>query len=252
MNYSTDLTDSQWEVISIFFDNQRKRKYNLRDIINGILYQTRTGVQWRLLPKDFPPYGTVSYYYHKWCKQNLWHAINRKLIIEERKSRGRYASPSVGIVDSQTVKHSLWGAGEKGFDGNKKIKGRKRHIIIDTLGLILAVVVTVANRHDSKGGKSLLKRVAKAGYGRLRIIVADGAYPSIGKWLLEFYGWILQISTISEKGRGFQPVPQRWKVERTISWLNWNRRLIVDYERSIQSSENRVLIANIAYLLKKI
>jgi transposase len=252
MNYPTDLTDFQWKVISIFFDTQRKRKYCLRQILNAIFYQNRTGVQWRLLPKDFPPYGIVSYYYHQWLKQGLWQAINRKLVTKWRKAQGRCASPSVGIMDAQSVKHSLWGIGAKGFDGHKKIKGRKRHLVIDSLGLVLAAVVTVANIHDTKGGKKLLSKLATSGYDRMRVVIADSAYPSLENWLSKLYGWILQISPIHTKEKGFQPVPQRWKVERTFSWLNWNRRLIVDYERNISSSESRVLIANTAYLLKKI
>ena len=252
MSYPTDLTDSNWKIIAYILDDQRKRKYSLRSIFNAILYLNRTGVQWRMLPKDFPPYGTVSYYYHKWRKSGKYFVINRLLVKLYRKEQGRCASPSVTMIDSQTVKHSLWGQGVKGFDGHKRIKGRKRHITVDTLGLVLVAWVTVANRHDVKAGKIVFKKLIKSGFDRLRILIGDSAYESMEKLLAKTYRWTLKVTKVSDTVKGFHPVPQRWKVERTFAWLNWNRRIIVDYERLLSSSQAMVYIANSAYILRKL
>lgn len=251
--YSTNVTDSQWEVISFFFNVQRKRKYPLREIVNGIFYLTRTGVHWRLLPNDLPPYGIVHYYFRKWIKAGLWEQINQALVRKERVSNNREPSPSVGIVDSQSIKNRERGLLDKGFDGNKKIKGRKRHIVVDTLGLVLAVFVGAANEHDSKPAQTLLRKLSMIGWERLQTIIGDGAYEHLGDWLKEHLLWDLLVFKRSDTGKSvFQVLPQRWKVERTISWLMWYRRLSLDYEAYPETSETFVLLANIHRILKKI
>lgn len=251
--YPTNITDSQWEVIVSFFDVQRKRKYPLRNIVNAIFYLTRSGVQWRMLPKDLPPYGIVHYYFRKWQRSGLWERINRHLVRRFRRMKKRKPSPSVGIIDSQSVKNRERGLPDKGFDGNKKVNGRKRHIVIDSLGLILAVLVGPANEFDGKAAKALLKRLYKCRFKRMKIIIGDGAYRFLGEHLLENFKWILQIVKLDEALKGtFRVLPQRWKAERTISWVMWFRRLSLDYEAYPHTSETFVLLANIQIILKKL
>ena len=186
--YPTDLTDSQWEVIEEILNDQRKRKYALRSIINAILYLNRSGCQWRMLPKDYPPYGSCFYYYRKWTRDGTWVRINTSLNRKVRKRAGRKPSPSVGVIDSQSVKNSERGVIDKGFDGYKKIQGRKRHIVIDTLGLILAAVVHPANIHDSKKALAVSERLKKMRYRRLKIILADQAYAGpLVSWVNLFF-----------------------------------------------------------------
>jgi transposase len=250
--YPTNITDSQWEVISSLFDTQRKRKYSLQEIINAIFYLTRSGVQWRMLPKDFPPYGIVYYYFRSWQISGLWERINRHVVEQERIKQDRPASPSVGIIDSQSIKNRERGLGDKGFDGHKKIKGRKRHLIIDSLGLVLAVMVGPANNHDACAAKILLQKLALVGFERMKIIIGDGAYEHLAEWLKENLKWVLQIFKRSDTAKTpFEVLPQRWKVERTISWLMWSRRLSLDYEADTRTSETFVLIANIYLILRK-
>lgn len=250
--YPTNVTDSQWEVISSFFDAQRKRKYSLREIVNAIFYLTRSGVQWRMLPKDFPPYGIVNYYFRVWQGKGLWEQINQHLVCLKRLQQGREASPSVSIVDSQSVKNRERGLPDKGFDGNKKVKGRKRHFAVDTLGLVLAVVVGMANEHDSKAAQNLLLKLAAAGFKRIKIIIGDGAYQYLAEWISIHLNWALHIFKRSDTAcPGFKVLPQRWKVERTISWLMWFRRLSLDYEAYPETSETFVLLANVQMILRK-
>lgn len=248
--YPTDLTDSQWEVIKNCFDHQRKRKYPLRRILDAIFYITKSGVQWALLPKDFPPKEIVYYYFSRWRDSGHWKEVNVRLVRMHRKKHKRKPAPSTGIADSQSVENREWGVPEKGFDGHKKVKGRKRHIVIDTLGLILCCVVSPANRHDSKVFGALATELKRCGFKRMRRIIADGAYSNLTDWLKNNFRWELVISLLSELRKGFTPIQQRWKVERTISWLKWNRRLSSDYELHTQTSEAFVLIANIRHILK--
>ena len=250
--YPTDLTDSQWEIMKDILDDQRKRKYSLRAIINGIFYLNKSGCQWRLLPKEYPPYRSVYYYLSKWIKNGTLERINKSLNQLYRKEQGKEESPSTGIIDSQTVKSSEWGVPEKGFDGNKKINGRKRHIVVDTIGCVLAVVVHAANQHDSKGARLLFKELFKQNYKRLITILADGAYRGeIRQTAAICFGWMIQIFTINQS-KNFQVIPQRWKVERNFAWLTWNRRLSKDYECEPKSAAAFVYISNIQRIIKKI
>ena len=249
--YSTDLTDSQWEVMEDILNDKRKRKYSLREILNGVFYLKKSGCQWRLLPKEYPPYQSCYYYFRKWTKTGQWKAINKALNELYRLKNKRAASPSVGIIDSQTVKSSEWGVPDKGFDGHKKINGRKRHIVIDTLGCILAVVVHSANKHDSKGAILLLKELFDQKYNKIFKIIGDHAYRGIIHNIAAvFYGWMIEVFSwplIKE----FIVIPQRWKVERSFAWCNWDRRLSKDYECETDSAAAFVYISNIHRLIRK-
>jgi len=245
--YSTNLTDSQWEVIQLYLPVQRKRRYSLRAVVNATLYVLKTGCQWRMLPLDFPPYQLVYYYFRSWTVSGRWQGLNQQLNRLYRLLEGRQSSPSVAIVDSQSVKNSERGISGTGFDGHKRIKGRKRHLAVDTLGLILAVSLTAANLHDSKAAFGLFEILAEQGYQRLETILADSAYRgSLQNWSKEKLGWKVEIAT-AVKGyqNGFEITPQRWKVERTISWLQWSRRLAKDYEANTNSAVAFVLLSNI-------
>ena len=250
--YPSDLTDSQWEVIEEILNDQRKRKYNLRDILNAIFYLNRSGCQWRMLPKEYPPFNLCFYYYQKWMRNGTWIRINTSLVRQVRKKEKRKPSPSVGVIDSQSIKNSERGVIDKGFDGHKRIMGRKRHIVVDTLGLVLVAVVHAANIHDSKAAVWVLERLKAMRYKRMKIILADQAYTgSLENWVKTICRWTLKIIETC-KGNNFQVVPMRWKVERTISWLMWARRLSRDFECEVLSSETQVYIANIYRCLRKI
>ena len=250
--YPTDLTDSQYEVIKKFVGEHRKRKYSLKRIISGILYLCKTGAQWRLLPKEFPRWQLVYYYFNKWMKTGIWEQIQTHLRKMVRNKQGRKECPSMAIIDSQSVKNSEWGIPDKGFDGNKRIKGRKRHIMVDTLGILLGIIVTEANVHDSVAARALLKKM-KGKLPRLKRILADAGYMGDGlvrlarKWL----NCVFEVVKRSEE-KGFKVIPTRWIVERSIAWFNWSRRLSRDYEGNMRTSENWAYIASINMLLKKI
>ena len=250
--YPTNLTDSQYESIKEFVDNHRKRKYSLKSIISAVMYICRSGAQWRMLPKDFPGWQLVYYYFHKWMRKGVWKKIQEYLRKQVRKKQGREECPSLAIIDSQSVKNSEWGIPDKGFDGNKRIKGRKRHIMVDTLGILLGIKVTEANVHDSVAGRSLLI-IMKGKLPGLKKIIADGGY--LGDELVRISRRCLQcvfevVKRSDEKG--FKVVPQRWIVERSIAWFNWYRRLCKDYEANMETSENWAYIASIDMLLRKI
>ncbi len=249
--YPTDLTDSQSKVMEKIINDQRKRKYPLRVILNAILYISRGGIQWRLLPKEYPSWQLVYYYFRKWLTNGLLEEIQTKLREMLREKQGRKSCPSLGIIDSQSIKNSEWGLPDKGFDGNKKIKGRKRHIVVDTLGLLLCVVVTSANIHDSRAAEFILRKM-KGKYPRLKKILADGGY--LGEKLIRLARSLLQCTfeVVTRKDEsGFKVIPKRWIVERSIGWFNWYRRLSKDYEANMESSEAWVYIASISMMIRK-
>jgi putative transposase len=250
--YLTNLTDSQYEIIKEFVDDRRKRKYSLKRIINAVLYICRTGVQWRMLPKDFPGWQLVYYYFHKWLTKGIWKKIQEHLRKCMRKKQGREECPSLAIIDSQSVKNSEWGIPDKGFDGNKRIKGRKRHIMVDTLGILLGIIVTEANVHDSVAGQALLK-LMKGKLPRLKKIIADAGY--MGDELIRIARrWLKCVFEVVKRSdeKGFKVIPKRWVVERSIAWFNWYRRLCKDYEANMETSENWAYIASIDMLIRKI
>jgi transposase len=250
--YTTNLTDAQWQVIKNFIaDVERKRKHDLRNIFNAIFYILKTGCQWRMLPKEFPKWQLVYYYFAKWRDTEEFEYINDMLRENVRKKLGRNASPSAGIVDSQSVKTTRRG-GLRGIDGNKKINGRKRHIVVDTLGFILAVIIHPANMHDSVGAELLLRKLKENFFG-LKVIFADGGYRGeLIEWAKNTLGYLLKIVMRTDNQKGFKVLPKRWIVERTFSWFENHRRLSKDFEYLLETSEAMIHLASIKLLLNKI
>ena len=251
--YPSDMTESQWQVINKIVDpNQRKRKYSLQGIINALLYITKSGVQWRMLPKDFAPWESVYYYFRKWTGDGMIEEIHDMLTEKVRVGAGKNPAPSVGIVDSQTVKACNLCQGEVGYDGGKKIKGRKRHIVVDTLGLLMITVIHAANIHDSIGAKAVMKALMDKYLTGIKKIFADGGYMGeLGEWVRIQFGWILEIVKRDEL-HTFKVLPKRWIVERTFAWLSFHRRMSKDYERLPESSIAFIQLSMIRLMLNRI
>ena len=244
--YATDLTNEQWTKLKAHLppekDRGAPRTVDLREIINALLYLARTGSQWRLLPHDFPPWQTVYQYFHHWRDDGTWERLNRELRIEVRQSAGREEEPSAAILDSQSIKCTE-SSGSRGYDAGKKINGIKRHLLVDTLGLVLKVVVSTAAVQDRDGARLVLEQV-KGKISRLQKIWADSGYAGqLIEWVKTVCSWVLEIVKRSDPIHTFEVQPKRWIVERTFGWLNRSRRLSKHYERDPESSEALVYIA---------
>ena len=259
--YSTDLHDTEWALIVPLLPQTttgRPRQWPVRVVLNAIFYIVRSGCAWRLLPNDLPPWKTVYTQFWRWRNQGTWEAINAALVAQVRQAAGREAQPSAAVIDSQSVK-TREGGEARGVDVYKQIAGRKRHLVVDTLGLLLLVVVHSAGIPDSAGGKQTLqalfgriKRSLHNRWCRLKLIWADGGYEDIVAWVKQHCGWTLEIVRRLEGVKGFVVLPRRWVVERTIAWLTRSRRLSKDYERCTASSEAMVYIASIRWMLKRL
>jgi putative transposase len=251
--YPTDLTDEQWKLVAPLLPaakpGGRPRSVDLCEVLNGIFYVIRGGVPWRMLPHDLPPWGTVHYYYRRWRLDGTWEKILEVLRTRLRHADGRKKSPSAAIVDTQTVRTAS--GGEKGYDAGKRTPGRKRHIIVDTMGLLLAVVVHSASLQDRDGVKRVGERV-KGRFPRLKLIWADAAYEAAVGWAKQFGNWVLELVRKPTGQKGFVAQKRRWVVERTFSWLVRSRRLARDYERRTESSEAIVQLAIIHLMLKRL
>lgn len=252
-NYPSDLTESQWQVIEKIVDpNQRKRKYFLHGIMNALLYIAKSGIQWRMLPKDYAPWESVYYYFRKWKRDGLLEETHDNLVERIRISIGKKPTPSVGIMDSQSVKACNLCQGDVGYDGGKKIKGRKRHVVVDTLGLVMITVIHAANIHDSVGAKEVIWALKDKYLSGIQKIYADGGYlGELIEWVWIQFGWILEVVKRNEAHK-FKILPKRWIVERTFAWLSFHRRMSKDYERLPESGIAFIQLSMIRLMLNRI
>ncbi|HHX89563.1 MAG TPA: IS5 family transposase [Paracoccus sp.] len=256
LRYPSDLTDREWALIAPFLPPRRRqgrpRTTDLREVMNAILFMASAGCQWRMLPKDLPPPSTVQRYFYDWRDSGLWRTISNHLVMAGRELEGREASPTAGVIDSQSVKTSESG-GICGFDAGKKIKGRKRHIVTDTLGLMVGLVVHGADVQDRDGAPEVLKSI-RARWPWLRHVFADGGYagPKLKDAVGRFGDWSIEIIKRSDSAKGFEVLPRRWVVERTFAWLGRPRRLAKDWEKSIASAEAWIYVAHIRLLTRRL
>jgi len=254
--YDTDLSDEQFALLEPFLP---KRKHmgrppaNLRAVLNGILYLVRTGCQWRMLPRDFPPWSTVHTWYRRWRLDGTWERIHEALRQQTRRRAGRDPSPRSSAADSQSVKTTPQG-GARGFDAGKKVQGRKRHLWVDSLGLLLAVVVTAADVHDSRGGCDLFHRRVWDDLPRLEVVYTDTHYTAayLDEEVFSFAPFRREVVSRPAGSEGFVKLPQRWVVERTIAWLGRSRRLSKDYERQPASSEAMIQVSMTHLMLRRL
>ncbi len=284
--YPTDLSDAEWACLEPHLPapkaTGRPRIHSLRDILNAIFYVLRSGCPWRLLPHDFPPWKTVFHYFRKWCIDGIWERINRALRERLRVRLGRDPQPSAAIVDSQSIKTTGVGGEERGYDGGKKIRGRKRHLLVDTEGFVLKAKVHSAKVLDHEGIKMLLERAGEQ-FSRLSHLWVDNGYRGEDKgkdWVEKTLGWTVELVERPLKSaprevlmawaeqwlregievdwekllppRGFQVLPRRWVVERSFAWICHNRRMSKDYERLCSTSEAFVYAAMMRLMVRRL
>jgi putative transposase len=253
--YPTDLTNEQWVILrphlTKAYGRGAPQRVDLREIVNALLYLSRTGCQWRMLPHDLPPWQKVYYYFKQWRDDGTLERINGELRTEIRLSVDKDAQPSAAIMDSQSVKTTET-SGIRGYDAGKKVNGIKRHLLVDTLGLVLTAVVLTASIQDRDGARTLLEKI-KSKFPRLKKIWADGGYAgTLVDWVKSVCGWVLEIVHRRESATGFEVLPHRWIVERTLGWLNRSRRLSKNYERLPASSEAMVYLAMLPLMTKRL
>jgi transposase len=259
--YPSDCSDAEWAILEPLVPEPRSGTpaggrpvvYPRRDVVDGIAYVVRTGCAWRQLPADFPPWETIYAYFAAWAKDGTLAALHDALRDQVRACDGREASATAGVLDAQSVKGAdTVGATTRGFDAGKRTNGRKRHIVVDTTGLLFMVIVTAASVQDRDGGRSVIEKLASNVPG-VRHIWADGGYAGkLVSWATETLSVVVEIVKKKEGQRGFEVLPRRWVVERTFSWITKCRRLACDYERTIAHSEAMVCWAMVGLMARRL
>ena len=253
--YATDLTDDEYALVAPHLPapnrRGRPRTTDLREVLNALLYLLRTGCPWRLLPKEFPPRSTVFGYFRRLWEDGTWLTLHAVLVMAARERADKEASPTAGIIDSQSVRTTEAG-GPKGYDAGKRVNGRKRHVLVDTLGLLLVLVVHPADLQD-RDGLALVCRRLRRRFPWLRLIFADGGYRGeAAARVAAREGLRLEIVAREPGTRGFAVLPRRWVVERTFAWLGRNRRLAKDFETTIASAVTMVHLASLQLLVRRL
>ncbi|MBX9684939.1 MAG: IS5 family transposase, partial [Hyphomicrobium sp.] len=258
--YNSDLTDEKWALIEPLLPapkpGGRPRKTSVRRVVDAILYLVKNGCHWRNLPRDFPPPGTCYTYFRAWRATGVLKRLQQTLVKKVRRAAGRKSTPSIASIDSQSVKSGKFASSERGYDGGKRVKGRKRHIAVDTLGLPLAISVTSANTHDKVGGKRVVERMARwLKHKSPKKLYADGGYGGapFAEFVRDKMNANVRIAgNIAQKVKAFVPLPQRWVVERTFAWLGDYRRLDKDQERLTRNSVAMIRWASVSFMLNRL
>lgn len=256
LRYASDLTDAEWRLIARQMPPRRRlgrpRAVDLREVVEAILYVLSTGCQWRALPHEFPPYSTVQGYFYAWRDTGRWQRIVGALVRQARRKLGRKPTPTAAIIDSQSTATTQAG-GPRGFDPGKRVHGRKRHIVTDTEGLLLAVHVHPANVQDVHGAVPLLERLRHR-FPKLQHVFADRVYrgPQLAGAVAHCGPWTIEIVKRPDGVKGFQLLPRRWVVERTFAWFGRCRRLAKDFEGSVATEVAWLLVAHLRLLIRRL
>ena len=246
-----ELSDSQWQVVQKYMPLQRASKHSPRQMLNALLWLLRTGAQWRNLPLHFPPWPSVYYHFRRWQQSGRWQGLLEALVQAERHRQGRVEPPEYGVLDSQSVKTAPMVRQNKGFDGFKRIRGRKRHVLVDERGLPLGLRISQANQGDSKAAEPLLEALAQRSQHRPPLLV-DAVYPhTFVSWAMGRLQWPVEVLP-KPQTHHFVVQARRWVVERSFGWLSWYRRLSVDHEKTVASAEAMLQLAFISILLNRI